>query len=96
MKQFAVYIVASGRNGTIYIGMTNDLPRRIWEHKQKITPGFTAKYGCDKLVYFEIFETAEAAITREKRLKEWKRAWKIGLIENANPIWADLHAGIAE
>ncbi|HLG88174.1 MAG TPA: GIY-YIG nuclease family protein [Alphaproteobacteria bacterium] len=95
MKQFAVYIVASDRNGTIYIGMTSNLAQRIWQHKEKVVPGFTATYGCDKLVYFEMFDNAEAAITRERRLKEWKRAWKIALIEDANPIWADLYTGIA-
>jgi len=95
VKQFAVYIVASDRNGTIYIGMTSNLAQRIWQHKEKVVPGFTATYGCDKLVYFEMFDNAEAAITRERRLKEWKRAWKIALIEDANPIWADLYTGIA-
>jgi putative endonuclease len=94
VKQFAVYIVASGRNGTIYIGMTSNLPQRVWQHKEKIVPGFTATYGCDKLVYFEMFDNAEAAITRERQLKEWKRAWKIELIEGANPIWTDLYANI--
>jgi putative endonuclease len=95
MKQFAVYIVASGRNGTLYIGVTSNLAGRIWQHKQKAIPGFTARYGCDKLVYFELFDSAEAAIVREKRMKEWKRAWKISLIEQANPIWGDLYEGIA-
>jgi len=94
MKQFAVYIVASRRNGTLYIGMTNNLARRIWEHKNKVVPGFTAKYGCDRLVYFELFEDVAEAMLREKRLKEWKRAWKTTLIEEANPRWTDLYDGI--
>jgi len=69
--------------------------RRIWQHKTKSLPGFTARYGCDRLVYFEMLDSAEAAITREKQLKEWRRDWKIALIEAANPDWADLYAGIA-
>jgi putative endonuclease len=95
MKQFAVYIVASGLNGTIYIGLTSNLPGRIWQHENKVIPGFTARQGCDKLVYFEIYENAEAAINRERRLKEWRRAWKIALIEKENPFWCDLCDGIA-
>ena len=95
MKQFSVYIVASRRNGTLYIGVTSDLVARIWQHKTKAVAGFTARYGCDRLVYFEILDSAEAAITREKQMKEWRRAWKIALIEEANPDWLDLYASIA-
>ena len=94
MKQFAVYIVASGRNGTIYIGMTSDLVARIWQHKEKVVPGFTATYGCDRLVYFELHDDAEGAMTRERQMKEWRRAWKIALIERENPMWSDLYGGI--
>ncbi len=95
MKQFSVYILASRRNGTLYIGVTSDLVGRIWQHKMKSLPGFTARYGCDRLVYFEMVDGAEAAIMRERQLKEWRRDWKIALIEATNPDWADLYAGIA-
>jgi len=95
VKQFSVYIVASRRNGTLYIGVTSDLVARIWQHKTKAVAGFTARYGCDRLVYFEMLDSAEAAITREKQMKEWRRAWKIALIEEANPDWLDLYASIA-
>ncbi|HTJ64459.1 MAG TPA: GIY-YIG nuclease family protein [Alphaproteobacteria bacterium] len=94
-KQFAVYLLSSGRNGTIYIGMTSNLPGRIWQHKNKVFPGFTARHDCDRLVYFEMFDDAEAAIQRERRLKEWRRAWKVALIEELNPRWEDLYPGIA-
>ena len=87
--------LASRRNGTLYIGVTSDLVGRIWQHKTKSLPGFTARYGCDRLVYFEMLDSAEAAITREKQLKEWRRDWKIALMEATNPDWADLYAGIA-
>ena len=95
MKQFSVYIVASRRNGTLYIGVTSDLVARIWQHKTKAVAGFTARYGCDRLVYFEMLDSAEAAITREKQMKEWRRAWKIALIEEANPDWLDLYPSVA-
>ena len=88
---FHVYIVASGRNGTIYTGMTDDLARRVWEHKTGVIAGFTAKYGCDKLVWSEAHETREGAFDRERRIKEWRRSWKVMLIEAANPTWADLY-----
>jgi putative endonuclease len=94
-KQFAVYLVSSGRNGTIYIGMTSNLLGRIWQHKNKVMPGFTARHDCDRLVYFELFDNAEAAIQRERRLKEWRRDWKVALIEEKNPRWEDLYLGIA-
>lgn len=93
-KSFCVYILASQRNGTLYIGVTSDLIKRIWEHKNKVVPGFTEQYGVDKLVYFEQYEDAEMAMHREKRLKEWKRQWKLALIEKNNPEWNDLYSGI--
>jgi putative endonuclease len=94
VKQFYVYILASRRNGTLYIGVTSDLVVRIAQHKAKITSGFTARYGCDRLVYFEVLDEAETAITREKQLKEWRRDWKVALIEQANKDWLDLYPGI--
>jgi putative endonuclease len=94
VKQFYVYILASRRNGTLYIGVTSDLVVRIAQHKAKIAGGFTARYGCDRLVYFEVLDEAETAITREKQLKEWRRGWKVALIEQANKDWLDLYPGI--
>jgi putative endonuclease len=94
-RNYYVYIVASGLGGTLYIGVTNDLVRRVHEHKNKSVEGFTKKYGVDRLVYFEPFDDVENAIRREKRLKKWNRAWKIRLIEEANPNWADLYSSIA-
>ena len=88
---FYVYIVASARNGTIYIGMTDDLARRVWEHKEKINAGFTAKYGCDRLVWYETHDSRETAFVRERQLKEWRRSWKLMLIEAENPTWSDLY-----
>ena len=88
---FHVYIVASGRNGTLYVGMTDDLAVRIWEHKTKARPGFTARYGCNQLAWFETFETREAAFRRERQIKEWRRRWKLRLIEDLNPTWRDLY-----
>ena len=88
---FYVYIVASRRNGTIYVGMTDDLARRIWEHRSKTFGGFTATYGCDRLVWFEVHESRLTAFARERRIKNWRRSWKLMLIEEANPMWADLY-----
>ncbi len=88
---FYVYIVASGRNGTIYVGSNDDLAKRIWEHKEKVRDGFTKTYGCDQLVWFETFEERENAFRRERRIKEWRRSWKLMLIEENNPTWADLY-----
>jgi putative endonuclease len=88
---FVVYLLASRPFGTLYVGMTDDLLRRLWEHKSKAVPGFTARYSVDRLVWFEPHETLEAAFLREKRIKEWKRAWKIQLIERNNPYWLDLY-----
>lgn len=85
-----VYIMASRRNGTIYIGVTTDLAKRVWEHREGLIEGFTKKYGCKTLVWFEHHDTIEAAITREKQMKEWRRAWKLRRIEEMNPDWNDL------
>lgn len=92
---YYVYILASGIGGTLYIGMTNDLVRRVWEHKQKAVDGFTKKYGVDRLVYYEKFDDLENARKRERRLKRYNRAWKIQLIEEKNPDWVDLIRTIA-
>jgi len=94
-RAFWVYILASRVGGTLYIGVTNDLVRRIYEHRSKVVPGFTRKYGVQRLVYFEQYSTVEAAIDREKKLKKWHRQWKVRLIEESNPDWADLYTGIA-
>jgi putative endonuclease len=94
-RSFYVYILASGIGGTLYIGVTNDLVRRVAEHRLKSVRGFTKRYEVDRLVYFEQFDDAENAIGREKQLKKWNRAWKIRLIEEINPNWDDLHSGIA-
>jgi putative endonuclease len=88
-KRFFVDILASRRNGTLYVGVTSDLPRRVHEHREGLIGGFTKRYGVKQLVWFEAHDTAEGAILREKRLKRWNRAWKIGLIEKDNPGWAD-------
>ena len=90
-KEFWVYIVASKRNGTLYVGVTSDLAKRIYEHKNGLVEGFTHRYQVDRLVYCEPFDDAENAITREKQLKKWRRAWEIELIENSNPEWRDLY-----
>jgi putative endonuclease len=87
---FFVYILASRRNGTLYIGMTDNLARRIWEHRTEIVRGFTKKYGVKTLVWYELHQSREAAFQRERRLKKWNRAWKLGLIERSNPKWQDL------
>jgi len=93
-KTYFVYIMASRRNGTLYIGVTNDLLRRVWEHREGIVPGFTKKYGVKMFVHFEMFGEITLAIRRETRLKKWKRSWKIGLIEETNPEWRDLYQDI--
>ena len=90
-KQPAVYILASKRNGTLYIGVTSDLVKRIWEHKNNIVEGFTKRYNIHRLVWYELHESMGSAITREKRLKNWKRKWKLELIERSNPKWQDLY-----
>ena len=87
---FYVYILASRRNGTLYVGMTADLVRRVWEHRIGAVPGFTRKYGVKMLVWYEQHETREMAFQRERQLKKWNRAWKLQLIERFNPTWKDL------
>ncbi len=89
-KQPAVYILANGYNGTLYIGVTCNLIQRIWQHKNDLVEGFTEKYGVHMLVYYELHEQMLTAIQREKQLKKWDRQWKIRLIEKANPAWKDL------
>jgi putative endonuclease len=96
LRQPAVYVLASKRNGTLYIGVTSDLVKRAWEHENGITGGFTRKYGIHRLVYYELFEDMISAITREKQMKKWRRAWKIELIEEKNREWRDLWSDIAE
>ena len=88
---YDVYIMASRKNGTLYIGVTNDLVRRVWQHKEGETGGFTTKYGVKQLVHFETFQDIGRARQREKNLKHWPRAWKIALIEKDNPRWTDLY-----
>ena len=88
--QYYVYLLASKIRGTLYIGMTNDLQRRVYEHKMGIKKGFTQKYGVNRLVYFEVFQNVNEAIDREKNMKKWKRDWKIKLIEKENKSWSDL------
>ena len=90
-KAFCVYILASKRNGTLYAGVTSDLIRRIWEYKSGEVPGFTKIYQVHNLVWYEVHETAESAITREKQIKDWKCSWKVRLIEETNPDWYDLY-----
>jgi putative endonuclease len=92
--QPAVYMLASGRNGTLYTGVTSDLIRRVWEHKHDVVDGFTKTYGVHRLVWYELHETMNAAIGREKAIKNWKRTWKIELIEQSNDDWRDLYATI--
>ncbi len=94
-KQPATYILASRRNGTLYVGVTSDLIKRVWEHKNDLIEGFTKKYQVHQLIYFEMHGDMNAAITREKQLKKWNRAWKIELIEKTNPCWRDLWEDIA-
>ncbi|OGT25223.1 MAG: hypothetical protein A3I77_05210 [Gammaproteobacteria bacterium RIFCSPLOWO2_02_FULL_42_14] len=93
-KSFCVYILASKRNGTLYIGVTSDLIKRVWQHKSGEIEGFTQKYNVKMLVYYEQHQTAESAIHREKRLKEWRRSWKLALIEKHNSSWCDLYDDI--
>ena len=92
MKQPSVYIITNARNTTLYIGVTSDLIRRIYQHKNKLIEGFSAKYNLHKLVYFEQFSDMENAILREKRLKKWNRDWKNQLIDASNPLWYDLYS----
>lgn len=92
---YYVYILASKKYGTLYIGVTSDLVRRVHEHKTKVVPGFTKRYGVDKLVLFETFDDPTSAIAREKELKKWRRDWKTRLIDEQNPNWDDLYNGIS-
>ncbi len=93
MKTYYVYILASQRNGTLYIGVTGNLEARLYQHKTAYNRGFTEKYGVSRLVYFEETDDVSVAILREKQLKKWKRDWKINLIEEENPLWKDLSEG---
>ncbi len=90
-KQPCVYILASDKNGTLYLGVTSDLVKRVWEHKNDVVPGFTNRYGVHDLVWYELHDSMESAIAREKAIKEWKRQWKLELIESMNPEWKDLY-----
>ena len=94
-RQYYVYILASRIGGTLYVGVTNDIIRRVAEHRLKIAESFAKRHDVTRLVYFEVFEEIEQAIHREKRLKKWKRQWKIKLIETDNPNWSDLYPSIA-
>ena len=89
-----MYILCSKRNGTLYTGVTSNLPKRIYEHKHNLVDGFTKKYGVHSLVWFERYESADEAITREKQIKKWNRKWKLELIEEKNPEWNDLYDSI--
>ncbi len=93
---FFTYIVASQKNGTLYTGHTDDLLRRIFEHQEKAIKGFSAKYGCVRLVWFETHETRDGAFRRERQIKEWQRGWKMELIEYLNPNWHDLYDDLTE
>jgi putative endonuclease len=93
-RDYFVYLLASRPNGTLYVGVTNDLVRRVWQHKQGLVEGFTKKYGVTVLVWFEYTESIDAAITREKQIKKWDRKWKIELIRKSNPAWRDLYPEI--
>ena len=93
-KNGYVYIMASKRNGTLYIGATSDLPGRVWQHKEGVVDGFTKKYGCKMLVWYAVYESVEEAIRCEKQMKEWQRRWKLRVIEEMNPGWNDLFESI--
>jgi len=92
---FYVYLLASKPYGTLYNGTTSELARRVWEHKKELVLGFTKRYGVDRLVRFEVHQSAAAALRREKQLKDWKRDWKINLIERDNPHWIDLYPSLS-
>ena len=94
MKQYYVYMMASERNGTLYVGITSDLVKRVYQHRTKSVKGFTEKYDVEKLVYYEVYDDPENAIRREKRLKKWNRQWKVDLIGKSNPDWHDLYEEI--
>ncbi len=94
MKNYYVYILSSKRNGTLYTGVTSDIVKRVYEHKNGLVKGFTKKYNVDTLIWYEMHESVESAIHREKQIKKWKRAWKLKLIEKENPEWYDLYVSI--
>ena len=96
MKRYYVYLLASRRRGTLYVGMANDLIRRIYEHRSDLVPGFTKRYGIHRLVYYEECQNVNAALAREKQLKKWNRKWKLELIESNNPDWIDLYPAFSE
>ncbi len=93
---FYVYILASRRNGTLYVGMTDNLMQRVWMHRNSVLPGFTKSYGVKMLVWYEQHDTRAAALTRERQLKKWNRAWKLRIIEEMNPTWCDLYDDISK
>lgn len=93
-KVYFVYILASDRNGTLYVGITSDIAARVWQHRTGVVPGFTSRYGVHRLVHMEAFSDVDEAILREKRIKKWRRAWKLELIERDNPQWLDLYERI--
>ncbi|MFH1025285.1 MAG: GIY-YIG nuclease family protein [Nitrospirota bacterium] len=95
-KQYYIYMMASKRNGMLYIGVTSELIKRVYEHKNDLVEGFTSKYHIHNLVYFEIAENMTSAISREKQLKKWNRAWKIALLEKKNPEWHDLYCDLVK
>ncbi len=96
MKNYYVYILASDRNGTLYVGVTNNLIRRVFQHKEKFVEGFTKEHDVDKLVYYEIHTDVNEALKKEKQLKRWRRQWKLELIEKSNPNWDDLYFEIVK
>ena len=93
-RQPCVYLLANRRNGTLYVGVTSNLPARIWQHRNDVVEGFTSRHRVHMLVWFEMHETMESAISREKAIKAWKRAWKLRIIEKSNPYWRDLYPEI--
>jgi putative endonuclease len=95
-KYFAVYIMASARNGTLYTGITSNLPKRVWEHREGVVDGFTKAYAVKHLVWYEVTEDPLSAIAREKQIKAWKRGWKLKLIEKKNPDWRDLFEEVCQ
>ena len=95
-KLFAVYILASERSGTLYVGITSDLPRRMYEHREGLADGFTRDHGAKELVWYEVHGDAMAAITREKQIKKWNRLWKLKMIEKSNPEWRDLYREVCQ
>jgi len=96
MRQYFVYMLASKKNGTLYIGITNNLIKRVYEHRNNLVEGFTKRYGVHKLIYYEIYSDIYDAIEREKRMKKWNRGWKINLIKKSNPNWEDLYLNLTE